>query len=334
MVRHYNIPIFFPELACPFRCIYCNQAAISGQHQLPADEDIIRIINEYLASMTAVPRHVEVAFFGGNFTGLPLPVQQHYLELVSAFVHEGKVQGIRLSTRPDYINKAVMQLLSRFPVHAIELGAQSLNDDVLEQSGRGHSRSVVQQASETIRNHGIRLGLQMMTGLPGDTPEKAIETARSIIAFGASETRIYPCLVIKDTPLELLYQRGAYQPQPLNAAVALSAQLYELFRSAGVKVLRMGLHPSADLNSGSLVAGPYHPSFNELVMTHIWKQHFEAHPFLASEKGLMLTVPPHQLNHAVGFEAVNKKWLLQRYSEVRFRADATLLPFSFRTNYF
>lgn len=330
MVKHYNIPVFLPELACPFRCKYCNQSAISGQAILPADSDINALIERNLHSFSEQEKVVELAFFGGNFTGLPFSVQRSYLALALPYYRSGRIQGIRLSTRPDYITNENLLLLKDFPVTSIELGAQSLDDEVLLQSGRGHKAADVFRSSEMILGHGFRLGLQMMTGLPGDTPAKSMETARSIISAGASETRIYPCLVVAGTELETMYRNGIYSPQPVEEAVSLAADLYQLFRRAGIRVLRMGLHPSEELNAGSYVAGPYHPSFTEMVMTELWSRIFAAENQWPSTTELRLLVPEVQRNHAIGYRAANKHYLLKRFRWVKFIADESLQPFTYR----
>ncbi len=329
MVKHYNIPLFFPETACPFRCVYCNQQEISGQVGAPEDREILHTINRHLSSFPNNEREVEIAFFGGSFTGLPAEHQKHYLALVSGFVASGAVNGIRLSTRPDFISPDVLDLLCAFPVKTIELGAQSLDDEVLRKSGRGHTSSQVARASALILERRLRLGLQMMTGLPGDTPKKSLATAQKIIELGAHETRIYPCVVIRNTVLERLNHKGIYHPQSLDDAVDLTSRLYLKFREAGVKVLRIGLHPSEDLNGSAFVAGPYHPSFNELVMSRIWHDLFLEEFASRSGNLLELRVPPHQLNHAVGYGASNKKMLLHQFKRVRFRANSAQYDFTF-----
>jgi histone acetyltransferase (RNA polymerase elongator complex component) len=197
-MHHINIPIFIPELACPFQCIFCNQQKISGQEKLPTENEIRETIITHLA--TVLPNTiVEIAFFGGSFTGLPLVEQERLLEIPQEFIKKGAVKGIRLSTRPDYISVEILALLKKMKVTAIELGAQSLVDKVLLKSGRGHNAQQVKFASKMILDAEFELGLQMMLGLPGDSERNAILTAQKIVQFGAHTTRIYPTLVIKDT---------------------------------------------------------------------------------------------------------------------------------------
>ena len=324
MIRHYNIPVFLPELACPFRCSYCNQSAVSGQQSLPDADEIRNVIERNLQSFTHKVRHVEIAFFGGSFTGLPLSSQAYYLNIAQPYLQNKHVQGIRISTRPDYIDTKTLEFLKTQGVKTIELGAQSLDDEVLQKSGRGHSVADVIAASQLILEHGFRLGLQMMIGLPADNFEKASHTAQQIIDAGAHETRIYPCLVLHDTALEQLYRQGGYVPLSLSEAVEWSVALYLLFEKSGVVVLRTGLHASEELDGYSLVAGPYHPSFKALVMSAIWGKQFNEFAEWTTSEGVIIFTASKELNFAVGHEAINKKKLLDRYQKVFFKADPQL----------
>ncbi len=321
-----------PELACPFRCVYCNQAAISGQDKLPQPAEIEAIINRNIRSFPAVDKHIDIAFFGGNFTGLPFNMQRSYLQIAHSFVKQGVVQGIRLSTRPDYIDNNTLDLLHSEGVTTIELGAQSLDDEVLNRCGRGHTAADVHRAAQLIRERGFRLGLQMMIGLPGDTREKSYKTARQIIELKADETRIYPCLVIRNTELEKLYNLGDYVPLNLDNAIEWSVHLWQMFETAGVKVIRLGLHPSDGLNGEELVAGPYHPSFKELVMTALWRKNLEKYTSWPEDEDIMIDVPAPELGAAVGHKAVNRKWLEKRYRKVVFKGVSGLSPHSFTIN--
>ena len=264
---------------------------------------------------------MEVGFFGGTFTGIPVEMQEKYLQAVQPFLASGQVQGIRLSTRPDYIDPTVLDRLRRYGVTTIELGAQSLDDGVLKRSRRGHTVRQVEGAAGLIRKAGFRLGLQMMIGLPGDTLGKALATADKIIALGADNTRIYPTLVIKDTVLHRWYEEGKYRPLSLAEAVQWAKELLLKFEQAGVRVIRLGLHPSEGLLSGEeLVAGPFHPSFRELVLTEIW--HDLLSPLTENPPGFsagaVIEVPARQLNYAIGYAGKNKKMLRSVFPEVRF----------------
>jgi histone acetyltransferase (RNA polymerase elongator complex component) len=324
-LRHFNIPIFIPELACPFRCVYCNQFNITGSCKAP-DADVVRqIIDKHLTTLPVERGRVEVAFFGGSFTGLGIAEQNKYLDLMKPYIDKGRVQGIRISTRPDYISEEVLQNLKGRSVVAIELGAQSMDDEVLILSGRGHTVSDVVEASRWIKSMGLELGLQMMTGLPGDTFQKSMETAMQIVACQAQTTRIYPTLVIKDTPLAELYASGQYRPQSLSEAIDLCARLYDLFADANVKILRMGLHPSEGfISQSTLIAGPYHSAFGELVLSKVWQNRFELNPGFSNGKEVNISVHPSDLNAAIGHKGQNKLLLYNYYSKVRFIADVHL----------
>ena len=218
-MRYYNIPIFLPELACPYRCVYCNQFSITGKQHFVDSEDVKHIIDRHLSTFVEDERFVEVAFFGGNFTGLPESMQDKYLEAVQPYLDAGLVDGLRCSTRPDYISSQRVRTLKRYGMLNIELGAQTTDDEVLRLCGRGHTFKDIEEASAMILAENVTLGLQMMLGLPGDTFEKDMNTASDIVRLGASETRIYPCVVVKDTVLEQMYLDGRYVPLTLQEAV-------------------------------------------------------------------------------------------------------------------
>jgi histone acetyltransferase (RNA polymerase elongator complex component) len=325
--RHFTIPVFVPELACPNRCVFCNQRNISGTLAMPQPHDVVEIIENHLAT---IPRDSETAigFFGGNFTGIEPDEQRSYLEIAEKYIKAGKVKSIRLSTRPDYIDRERLALLRKFTVTTIELGAQSLDDEVLRLSGRGHTAKDVETASKLILERGFLLGLQMMIGLPGDAPEKSIATARRIVDLGASCARIYPTLVIRDTELEHMYLSGKYVPLSLAEAIETTAEVAGIFEEAGVKILRIGLHPSEGLLGGeSLVAGPFHVAFGELVATAQWSAIFRqklADRSPGKYKNLLVEVAPGQLNAAVGHRAANKQKLLGSFNHVTFRVNPDL----------
>ena len=313
-MRHYNIPIFLPELACPFRCVYCNQFSITGKQQLPDIQEVKNTIDKYLCSFKEKDRFVEVAFFGGNFTGLPEKMQDDFLKIVQPYLEKGVVDGIRCSTRPDYIDEKRVKVLKSFGMKNIELGAQTTNDVILQKCGRGHTFKDIENASQIIVGEGITLGLQMMIGLPFDTFEDDLQTAKDIVRLGAKETRIYPCIVVKDTELEKLYNKGEYKPLSLDDAVGQSATLYEYFNENDVKVLRIGLHTSEDLNGAAYVAGPYHKNFAEMVYSRLWGRKFDK--MNADSDDFYIEVPKNELNHAIGYKGENKRKLEQRYKNV------------------
>lgn len=293
--------------------------------EMPSPEDVGGIIDKYLSTFPGRKKEIEIGFFGGNFTGIDIRLQEEYLAVAHAYLANGKVQGIRLSTRPDYINAQVMKLLKKYHVSTVELGAQSMVEEVLRESSRGHSVSDTIRAAHMIRDAHIRLGLQMMIGLPGDSLEHDFETARMFVDLEADDARIYPTLVIRGTALEKFYREGKYHVLDMDEAVHRAAEVYKILDSGNVNVIRVGLHPSEGLVSGDeLVAGPFHEAFRELVMTRIWGEALE---YLMKQTGyeqLEVHVSPSQFNFAIGYAAKNKKELLKHYQTVVFVRDEEL----------
>lgn len=309
--------------ACPFLCIYCDQEKISGHAEIPSAEDVVKIIETHLETIPEASE-IQIGFFGGTFTGLKSEIQSMYLDAVQPFIKQGNVKSIRLSTRPDFINREILDLLKKHHVETIELGAQSMDDEVLRKSGRGHRAEKTVAASKMIREKGFRLGLQMMIGLPGDTPEKPLMTARKFVELGAGDVRIYPTLVIKGTPLEKLYRAGKYKPLLTEEAIERTAKILPIFENAGVNIIRVGLHPSDGLMEESdLVAGPFHVSFKELVLTKLWQDQLK-NISVTNHDDLTIFIPSGELNYAVGYEASNKKMVLKKFRRVRFRTDHEL----------
>ena len=329
-VPHSNIPIFLPQLACPHQCIFCNQNHISSQNNVPTPHEARTIIERNLAT---IPKKydIQIAFFGGSFTCLPLEMQKAYLQVALPFIESNQVSGIRISTRPDYIDDDILRMLKAFHVTDIELGAQSTDDTVLRLSGRGHNRESIRLASKKINAYGFQLGLQMMLGLPGDTFETALQTAHDIIAFGAKTTRIYPTLVVADTPLAKLYKQGKYTPLTLSQAVAWTTEIYTFFVKNNINVLKVGLHPNKDFTSNKyLLAGPFHQSFKELVLSNIWKERFKLiMQENCTNQNITIFVPENELHNAVGYNSQNRNELLEKYKNVTFSTDSALQDHEF-----
>lgn len=319
-MKHYNIPIFIPELACPNRCIYCNQRHISGQLQAVKPEEIRQIIEQHLATFIR-PSEVELAFFGGSFTGIDEKDMLTYLQIVQPYIEQGEIKSIRISTRPDYINEKILDILQQYNVKDIELGAQSLNEEVLAFAKRGHTVRDVKNASQLIKSYGFSLGLQMMIGLPLDTVEKSKETAKKILKLGAESTRIYPTLVINNTDLADLYHQNKYKALSLDEAVDWTAEIYKIFSQSSIKILRVGLHPSEALINGTeLLAGPFHVSFKELVLTKIWQEKFEKLPINTKT----ILVNPREINYAIGYNSKNKQLLQKKFPYLKFISDSNV----------
>lgn len=319
-MKHYNIPIFIPELACPNRCIYCNQRHISGQLQAVKPEEIKQIIEQHLATFIR-PSEVELAFFGGSFTGIDEKDMLTYLQIVQPYIEQGEIKSIRISTRPDYINEKTLDILQQYNVKDIELGAQSLNEEVLAFAKRGHTVRDVENASQLIKSYGFSLGLQMMIGLPLDTVEKSKETAKKILKLGAESTRIYPTLVINNTDLADLYRQNKYKALSLDEAVDWTTEIYKIFSQTSIKILRVGLHPSEALINGTeLLAGPFHVSFKELVLTKIWQEKFEKLPI--NTKTILIN--PREINYAIGYNSKNKQLLQKKFPYLKFISDSNV----------
>jgi len=322
--RYYTIPIFIPEKACPFRCIYCNQYSIANKIQSPSVEEVKETIEKYLKTF---PTHgiKKLGFFGGSFTGMSIQEQNQYLNVALPYVESNRIESLTLSTRPDYITEEILDNLKSYKVETIELGVQSLDDEVLIKSGRGHTVDDVENSSALILKKGFKLGLQMMVGLPGDSFEKSMQTAQGIIDLGAYFTRIYPTLVIKDTPLETIYKSGEYTPLSLEQAIEWCKHLMKLFIKNNVTILRMGLHPSEGLITGSsLVAGPFHISFKELVLTALWKEMLEEELIDKTGGKLVIETSSKSINAAIGHKSSNKKDLLKKFNTVSFKINDNL----------
>lgn len=313
-----------PERACPFRCLYCNQQVITNSSQRLETDAVRATIERYLATQPT-GREVKLGFFGGTFTGLPLEEQERLLRVVAPYVENGQIQSVSLSTRPDYIDERRVALLKRYHVGNVELGVQSLDDEVLAASRRGYTAAQVLAAAATIQEAGLEVGMQMMIGLPRDTKERALRTAEQIVATGATNTRIYPTLVVKDTALETLWQRGEYRPLTLEEAVDWTKALIPLFERGGVKVLRVGLHPTEGfLNGSDYLAGPFHVSFRELVESALMRERLEEATAGIGAESVVIMTAPGAMAAAVGYEGCNRKWLETRYRRVRFAADPQL----------
>lgn len=260
-----NISIFVPHQGCPCACSFCNQKTITGQNELPTADDVRNAVDTALRKKEY---EYEIAFFGGSFTAIDREYMLELLEAAYPYVKSGQVKGIRISTRPDCIDHEVLDILKKYGVTSIELGAQSMDDEVLEANRRGHTAQDICNASELIKKYSFELGLQMMTGLYKDTAEKSIETAKKIIEIAPSTVRIYPTVVLKGTYLAELYLKEEYTPFNADDSAELCAILVPMFENAGIKIIRLGLHSSRDIKE-NMLAGSFHDSFGELVKSRI-----------------------------------------------------------------
>lgn len=269
-IRHFNIPIFIPHLGCPYDCIYCDQKIIANQQDPPTPNEVINKIESHLLT---IPENawIEVAFFGGSFTAVDMDVQEEYLSLVQPYIKQGRVKEIRISTRPDCINEANLKLLKEYGVRTIELGVQSLSDEVLKASGRLYSADDVYRSCEYIKEDDFQLGIQLMIGLPGDSHHLDMETARKVAAIRPQAVRIYPTLVLTGTKLDMMWKSGSYLPLNLQEAIHTCKDMLLLFNQRNIPVIRIGLYPGEELRKPDVIqAGPFHSSFGELVEQQIF----------------------------------------------------------------
>lgn len=269
--NHYIIPIFVPMEGCPHQCVFCNQDKITNSDEEKVDGQFVRdTIEEYISTIQNKDATIEVSFFGGTFTGIPIEKQNELLAVAKEYKDKCIIDKIHMSTRPDYIDVNILDNLKRFDVDVIELGVQSLDEEVLRESGRGHSVEDVIRASKLINDYGITLGHQIMLGLPSDTEEKDIYSVKESIKMNPKIARIYPSLVITDTPMAKMFKRGTYEPYSLEKAVDVSKILYKMYKEAGVNVIRIGLQPTENISEGGdVIAGPFHSAFRELVDSSI-----------------------------------------------------------------
>jgi histone acetyltransferase (RNA polymerase elongator complex component) len=304
------IPIFIPHQGCPQHCLFCNQISISGKKPHKADDvELVRkTVSEWLG-FSHTHSMVQVAFYGGSFTCLSLKRQELYLGAVRPFLEKGEVDSIRLSTRPDCIDNSICDFLLQYGVKTVELGVQSLDDRVLEAADRGHSRVDSLRAIQTIQEKDLELGVQLMPGLPHENTQSFLATLDRVIDCNPDFVRLYPTLVINGSGLAKEYKEGRYQPMSMNRAVALCCNAKEKLEKAGIQIMRMGLQASKTLEK-ELLAGPYHPSFGELVASRHWFKRVRS--LLAgcpSGKDLNITISHRDVSAFVGPKRVNMRRL-------------------------
>ena len=321
MKKQYIIPIFVPHLGCPNDCIFCNQRSISGQQKMITKEDIEKTIEFYLTNIKEKKKKIEVAFFGGSFTGIDVEKQEEYLKVAYEYIKKGKIQSIRISTRPDYIDKTILKRLKKYKVETIELGVQSANDYILKRANRGHSFADVKKASKLIRWYGFKLGHQMMVGLPESTRLDEVNTAKELIKLKPKIVRIYPVLVIKNTKLEKEFMEEKYTPLTVVQAVETCKELVSMFNNKGIEVIRVGLQNTDEITDpntegSEVVAGPYHPAFRQLVESGLWYDTIvsKIKKLNVKVKKVQVTVNPQDVNNVVGHKRENIEKLKDMYT--------------------
>ena len=320
MKKQYIIPIFVPHLGCPNDCIFCNQKSISGQKSNMTKEKAKEIIENYLKSIDKENAQIEIAFFGGSFTAIEEERQEELLQVASEFVKSGQVESIRVSTRPDAIDKKILKRLKKYKVKTIELGVQSSNNYILKRINRGHTFEDVKRAAKLIRWNGFRLGVQMMVGLPESTTIDEINTAKELIKLKPKMVRIYPVLVIKNTPLEKELEKGTYKPLTLVQAVEVCKEIVRLFHNKNIDIIRIGLQPTDEISEpgsekSEVVEGPYHPAFRQLVESAMWYDAIvgKIKRLNVKVKEVEVTVNPVDANNVIGHKKENVKNLKELY---------------------
>lgn len=322
-MKHVNVGLFVPHNGCPHQCSFCNQKAISGHREQVTPEDVDRAAKTALENPDS--RGGEIAFFGGSFTAIDRGTMISLLSAAYKYVADKSFKGIRISTRPDAIDTEICEILKSYGVTAVELGAQTMNDNVLKLNKRGHTADDVVKASEMLKSFGFELGLQMMTGLYGSTDADCIETAKKIIELKPSTVRIYPTVVLENTQLAELYRSGIYYPQTVEEAAELCAELLLMFHRANITVIRTGLHSGGDVE-GEYIAGAYHPAFKELCEGKIYLR--QALEFIKENKiaegDIEIHVTPKAISQMIGQKKTNIITLHRMGYNARVVADSTV----------
>ena len=320
--RVFHIPVFVPHSGCPHDCVFCNQKKITGQKDEMTTEKAKEIIETHLCSIEKNNARescfVEIAFFGGSFTAIDRNKMTELLSLANSYVGSGRVDGIRCSTRPDCISEDVLDICKNYSMTSIELGVQSADENVLLLSNRGHSFQDVENASKLIKSYDMELGLQMMTGLPGDSFATTMETAKKIAAQKPDTVRIYPTLVMEGTHLWEMYKKGEYIPQTLDEAVELVSELISFFEKENIRILRIGLQTTDEVNENSVI-GPYHNAFAELCYARVMRGKIEKELLAAKSSGELAKkefcykTTANNVSKAVGHRGENKKYFRKKY---------------------
>lgn len=310
------VPIFVPHAGCPCRCVFCNQRAIAGQTERMTPERADAILKQALSVLPADAPAPQAAFYGGSFTAIAQDEQEALLAVTDRYRADGRLSAVRCSTRPDAVDAQTLARLAGHGMTTVELGAQSMDDTVLRLSKRGHTAADTMRAARCVKDAGMQLILQTMVGLPGDTREKAVQTARSIAQQKPDGVRIYPTAVLPQTELFALWQTGAYQPLDNAQAAVWCADMLEIFLKAGIPVIRIGLNPTPELDR-TVVAGAYHPAMGELVWSEVWYRRLRAQ--LEDGADGTFYVPKRELSRAIGYRRQTIMRLQAEFPQWRIR---------------
>ena len=336
MKEHAIIPIFIPHRGCPHACVFCDQRAITARDGDITPKQAEEIIEDYLPTLSGRGlSEIEIAFFGGSFTGIPMEEQSAFLTVAKKYKDAGKVSRIRLSTRPDYINEEILRNLKDYSVDTIELGVQSFDEAVLAASGRGHDAASVYRACEQIRAYGFQLGIQLMIGLPRDTRETAVRSARLAAELAPEMARLYPTVILKNTELCRMYQSGSYVPPTHEEMVGTVAEMYRILTEAGVNVIRVGLKSTeliSESGDSAVFGNSYHPAFRQLVQGVLARQKIEerireilgeragtaGEQSSAARTRILISAGNKGFSAVIGHQGVNRKYFTEHYPELVF----------------
>lgn len=317
MKKHAIIPIFISHRGCPHDCVFCNQRKITSRNGDITPQMAEETINQWLTTLDNVET-VEISFYGGSFTGLPLEEQNQFLKIAKKYKDLGKINLIHLSTRPDYINLEILENLKNYSVDVIELGVQSFDETVLEASGRGHNAKVIYEACRLVKAYGFTLGIQLMVGLPEDNLEKDIFSAKETVKLNPEIARLYPTVTIADTELYEMYLRGDYKPLEAEDAILRTKEMYKILHKAGINIIRVGLK-SSEIMSDEI---GFHPAFRQLIEGRIARDEIE-------DQIKKLYYPNHTFNVKIianeksfgnifGHKAENRKYFSSKYAQLNF----------------
>lgn len=333
MKKHAIIPIFIPHRGCKNSCVFCNQRAITARSADVTPDDARRIIDEHLTTLNGRNLdEIEVSFFGGSFTGIPIEEQSAFLSVAKEYKDNGLIDKIHMSTRPDYINEEILDNLKNYGADVIELGVQSFSPKVLTEAKRGHDVECVYKACNLIKQYGFTLGIQLMIGLPGDSYEACMDSINQTISIAPSLARIYPTVVISETELYDMYKDGRYIPFTEAETIRIAKDMYKALSDAGINVMRVGLKATALINTDSdYVACGYHPAFRQLVEGELAKEEIEKKlQSFTKPCSVIISAPEEILNNAVGHKACNKKYFKEKYPHlhIKYMTDNTLSEIS------
>lgn len=312
--KTYNIPIFIPHLGCPHTCVFCNQTKITGIGTNVSRDDVRAITERYLSALPKSNCRIEIAFFGGSFTGLSLDEQEIFLKTANEY--SDRIYGIRMSTRPDYINDDVLALAQKYNVKTIELGIQSASDEVLKLNERGHTFKDAKAAARLIAKYKIGFGAQVMVGMYGSDPQTDIQTAKLTADLEPECVRIYPTLTLFGTKQYELYRDGVYVPYDMDTAIETTDSMMRIFEDKDIEIIRVGLHSDESLTSGSIAAGPYHPAFKELVLCRRAREAIERDIQKRELKNCVYRVgaSDRDISVVIGHRRCNTEYFKQKYN--------------------